>query len=112
MSMTEVRPGRALSEVGPKCELSDKARAMLHQHQAPDAYVHALRADNRSGEGLHFLAHWLPKREAIWWGCLCTWHVARPLTVEAQRTAMRAVVQWVQEPTEPRRRAVEKVMES
>jgi hypothetical protein len=103
--------GRSLSAVGSECELSPEARALLTRHTTPESYIRALRGEGKHTDALHFLAHWLPKREAVWWGCLCVWHVYRKEIPDAGRAAVRAVVQWVQEPIEPRRRTVEKLVE-
>lgn len=56
---------------------------------------------------MRFLAHALPRRTAIWWGCLCLWQVARPEPAEAMRAALAVAVRWVQEPSEDNRRAAD-----
>jgi hypothetical protein len=53
--------------------------------------------------GIDFLAHALPAREAIWWGCLCLQHVVGEKLTAADKGACRAAVQWVTQPTEESR---------
>src|SRR5438128_432587 len=78
----------------------------------PVAYVEQLALEGLAPDGLEFIAHWLPKRAAIWWGCLCLWHVGRPTLPAPEDAALRAVVQWVREPNEPRRLALEAAAEA
>src|SRR5262249_50801446 len=80
-------------------------------HHTPESFLAALRANQQETDALQYLAFALPKREAIWWGCLCVWHVSRPELPAPEAEAVQAVVRWVQEPTEPRRRAAEKASE-
>lgn len=112
MTTTRSGTGRRPADVGPHCELSAAARALLDQHATPESYLQALRESGSQVDALSFLAHWLPKREAVWWGCLCVWHMSRPELAEASRAALAAVVRWVQEPIEPRRRAIERLTET
>jgi hypothetical protein len=74
--------------------------------------VEALRQHNHDLEAFLVLAHSLPKREAIWWGCLCAWNRHRPTLDGAEDTALAAVVRWVQEPNEEHRRAAGKAGEA
>ena len=55
-------------------------------------------------DAIRFLAHALPKRQAVWWGSLCLWHVYRPAPPAAVADILQAAVRWVQEPMEERRR--------
>jgi hypothetical protein len=100
------------SEISAACKLSEPARGLVATHAAPVAFVEQLARDGLARDGLEFVAHWLPKRAAIWWGCLCLWHVRRPTFPPAEEAALRALVQWVREPTEPRRRSLEAVAEA
>lgn len=95
------------TEISSGCKLSTPAREIAAKEPSPVAYVEQLAGAGLATDGLEFVAHWLPKRAAIWWGCLCLWHVGRPTLPAAEEAALRAVVQWVREPNEPRRRALE-----
>jgi hypothetical protein len=100
------------TDISASCQLSEPALKLAAKEPRPVAYVEQLAAQGLAADGLEFVAHWLPKRAAIWWGCLCLWHTRRPTLAPAEEAALRAVVQWVREPNEPRRRSLEAVAEA
>lgn len=101
------------ADITPACtKLSAQAQGLVAQQPAPSGYVESLLSQGLATDGLEFIAHWLPKREAVWWGCLCLWHVSRPGLPAAEEAALRALVHWVREPTEPRRRLLEGAAEA
>lgn len=70
---------------------------------APLDYVDQLVADENAMTGLMFTALALPKRDAVWWGCLCLRGMGGgdPLTAEGLRLAEA----WCRRPEEEERRA-------
>jgi hypothetical protein len=68
---------------------------------APLDHARALIASPRPTTALAFLAHLLPRREAIWWGCQC---VSAMLGAAANDEGMRLATQWVRDPDEAARR--------
>jgi hypothetical protein len=56
-------------------------------------------------EATRLLAYALPKREAVWWACMCAAHTAPPDLPEADRLAREAAELWVRQPGEKNRRA-------
>lgn len=67
----------------------------------PLAHARRLIASPRPAGAVAFLAHVLPRREAIWWGRQC---VAAILGPAAQDEAMALATQWARDPGEPLRR--------
>jgi hypothetical protein len=59
-------------------------------------------------DGIRFAAAALPKPQGLWWGCLCVWETCRPKPPPKEHAALRAVVNWLKQPGEERRRAAEK----
>jgi hypothetical protein len=82
---------------------------LLADDPSPLAFLDRLLFQERHlTDAIDFLAHGLPKREAVWWGCLClqsTWNVAALHT--EHHLALRAAVRWALEPKEELRRAAE-----
>jgi hypothetical protein len=99
---------RTAADVCRQFELSDPARALLGERQSPGAFFSLLVQERLYPDALRFAAHYLPKREAVWWGCLCAWQVYRPEPPAKEGAALEAVVGWVREPTEANRRDAEK----
>ncbi|MDE3175761.1 MAG: hypothetical protein KGM15_06580 [Pseudomonadota bacterium] len=67
--------------------------------RAPLDYVRDLMAAPPPSAALAFLAHLLPRREAIWWGCQCV-SAASPARAPGLQLAQR----WVRGPDEALRR--------
>lgn len=99
------------SEVGTHAALEDGARALLDGDPSPRVFVERLIEKGLFSDAIRFMAHALPPREAVWWGCLCLW---RAVDRRADRLpppeceALRRAVLWVLEPGEETRRAAEK----
>ena len=84
-----------------------EARKLLSDDIMADAYLARLIDGGLLPDALEFLSYWLPKREAVWWGCLCVWKVARPEPSPKESAALQSAVRWVLEPNEANRRAAE-----
>jgi hypothetical protein len=56
-------------------------------------------------EATRLVAHALPKREAVWWACMCAAHTAPPDLSVADRDAREAAEIWVRQQTDKTRRA-------
>lgn len=91
------------------CDLGAAARSFLHDGMTPDGYLLALGQAGLERDALLFLAHWLEKREALWWGCQCLWHVHRSQPSPKLDAALQTIVAWVLKPNETGRRQCEAV---
>jgi hypothetical protein len=89
------------------CRLTEEARQLLREDLSPQTYFELLRKEHLYVDAIQFMAHRLPKREAVWWGCLCVWKVSRPHLPQAESVALQAAVHWVLDPSENNRRAAE-----
>jgi hypothetical protein len=92
-------------EISSRFALSDEGRAILQPDLPAGVFVDRLCASGLWIDAVRFLAHALPKREAVWWGCLA----ARATSGEAQHELLRKAVEaaeaWVYRPNEDNRRA-------
>ncbi len=68
----------------------------------PLDHARTLAASSRPTTALAFLAHLLPRREAVWWGCQC---VSAVLGETANDEGLRLARLWVRAPDEIVRRA-------
>jgi uncharacterized protein DUF6931 len=88
--------------------LSGEARSLLDATTPPLEFVDALSGRALYSDAVKFLARALPKREAVWWSCLC----ARDLPADDKRpelgNGLAAAEEWVYRPTEDNRRKAEK----
>lgn len=79
------------------------ARALLRDGMGPRQFLEALTAKKFYLYGIDFVAHALPAREGIWWGCLCMQHAIGDALADPERAAGIAAVRWVMQPTEENR---------
>ncbi len=98
---------RKAAEVCGQYELSKDARKVLRDGLTPQQFIELLVQAGRFLDAVDFLAHALPRREAVWWACLGIRHAQGTELPPKELAALTAVVDWVLEPDEPKRRAAQ-----
>ncbi len=93
------------AEVCARFNLKKEALALLRDGMGPGEFVEALAASKQYLAGIDFMAHALPPREAVWWGCLCLQHACGDNLLPADKAACTAAVQWIMQPSEEIRAA-------
>jgi hypothetical protein len=88
-------------------EPSPTAVKIQRDDLTPRQFVDALVEAGQYSDAVDFLAHALPKREAVWWACLGVRHALGFGLRAEERAALSAAVAWVLEPDEPNRRTAE-----
>jgi hypothetical protein len=97
--------GRTPAEVGRRAELSPEALPLLEAARGPESFLRALLERECWADAVKFLAHALPKREAVWWGVLAVRsQLGEPPSPEAT-AILAASERWVRQPTDEHRRA-------
>lgn len=99
------------SEVCARFDLREDARPLLSPAATPREFLEALVANRQLASALSFVAHALPPREAVWWGCLCLRHASGPALPPEDAAACKAAAEWVLEPTDERRNAAAAIAE-
>jgi hypothetical protein len=93
------------AEICAHFDLQDDTKPLLRDGIDPREFVTALLENKKCIDAIHFMAHALPAREAIWWGCLCIQHALGDGLTPADRAAATAAVRWVMQPTDDNRMA-------
>jgi hypothetical protein len=75
----------------------------------PREFVEALLENKKYIEAIDFMAHALPLRECMWWGCLCMQHALGDDLSPPDRAAATAAIQWLTKPVEENRVAAKAV---
>ncbi len=88
-------------------ELSDEIQEMAKTTPDADQLIDKLAEDEQYLDALRLRAYLLPKRDAVWWGCLCIRDELDEPLGQDQVTALDAAVEWVTDPIEARRRECE-----
>ena len=94
------------AEICSRFAVKKEALALLREGMTPEEFAEALMASKQYVTGIDYMAHALPPREAIWWGCLCLQHACGDSLPPAEKEACRLTVQWVVQPTEESRFAL------
>lgn len=95
----------AAAPLADMAKVSDDARALLKPEMAVRAYLSALVEDGLLNDALKLMAYALPKREAVWWACLCARQAQPEQPIEADLEIIKASEAWVYRPTDQSRRA-------
>jgi uncharacterized protein DUF6931 len=95
---------RFAAEVGKDKPLSPEALALLDATVAPRPYLDRLRDAGLYLDLITFLAHALPKREAVWWGCRCVRMAVGPEPKPEVADALKAAETWAAAPGDVNRR--------
>lgn len=96
---------KTAGEVCAHFPLGDEAKKLLRDGLAPRAFLDVLLDKQQFVEAARFLAHALPKREGVWWACLCARSVAGAKPPAKVAAALQAAEKWVADPSEDNRRA-------
>lgn len=94
-----------LAVIRGRAELSADAEPLV---QACATVVEAIEALTRGGlliEAARMMAHAMPRREAVWWACMCARHTRPPSLAKLDDDALNAAELWVRKPTDENRRA-------
>src|SRR5437588_11854593 len=92
--------------------LGAEALALLQEDMAPKAYLSALIDASHFDDAVRFLAHALPKREAVWWAWFCARRTAGAEPAPKIKASLEATEKWIAQPTDENRRAAMKAGEA
>ena len=99
-----VSPTEAISAVA---ELSEKAMELMKPEYHPREFARLLADNKLFPDSVRFIAHALPKREAVWWGWSCARKASGANPPPKIKAALAATEAWIAQPTEENRRAAE-----
>ena len=86
-------------------ELAPEAAERLDDDVSSVDYLSRLMDDGQFSDAAQFLSHALPKREAVWWACLCLRSTLPEPPNDAETGILEAVETWVYKPVDENRRA-------
>lgn len=89
----------------PRLELDGAGNELLAGKPDAASALDALVAAERLPDAMRLIAHALPKREVVWWACMCARAVPDPALPEPDAAALVAAEAWVRKPDEASRRA-------
>ena len=93
-----------LTALRSRVNLSTDAATVLTDCTLVADALQRLEAGGFLVEATRLVAHALPKREAVWWACMCAFHTAPPDLPETDRLARETAENWVRQQTDKLRR--------
>ena len=99
------RTAPAPAEVAKAAELEGDALAVLHPEHGGREFATALVNAELFQDAVRFVAHALPKREAVWWALLCAREAAGDAPPAEVKASLDATDVWVRHPGDEQRRA-------
>jgi hypothetical protein len=94
----------AIDAIIPLLDVSTAEAELLSEIRYDLRILHKLLADEQYEPAIKYLAYGLPKREAIWWGFICSEEAEKDLSDELVPRALSTVQEWVKTPSEELRR--------
>ena len=91
-------------EISTVAELGEEAMALVRPDVHPLDFVALLMEKALYADAVRFLAHALPKREAVWWGWVCARRAAGENPPPKIKGALDATEKWIAQPNEENRR--------
>src|SRR5262245_7840565 len=93
------------SQICAVAELGELAASLLRPDLGAREYLNLLVEHHHFPDAVRFVAHALPKREAVWWAWVCARRTATLDPAGKIQGALDATERWIAQPTEENRRA-------
>jgi hypothetical protein len=105
--MNQIPPKLAvpLAPLLPRLELDGDGQKAIAGADSAGLAAERLFAAGRGQDAVKLIAHALPRREAVWWACMCARGVPHAALPAEDAAAIEAAEAWVRRPDEPARRA-------
>ncbi len=87
-----------------RAALSRDCAALIQAETDAPAAIERLEEAGFVTEAAKLMAHALPKRECVWWACMCSHHTTPPDLPEADAAAVAGAEDWVRKQTDESRR--------
>lgn len=94
-----------LAPLLPRLEFEPPAAELLQGAATAEEAAARLEAAGQLMPACRLVAHALPKREAVWWACMCARAVPDEKATPLDAAALEAAEAWVRRPDEKARRA-------
>ena len=105
MGGTPARTNSKTVTISTVAELGEEAMALLRPDLHPLDFVALLMEKALFPDAVRFIAHALPKREAVWWGWVCARRAAGDNPHPKIKASLDATEKWIAQPTEEHRRS-------
>lgn len=100
MAGTLTKLATPLAPLLPRLELPPDAAQLLTGASTAAEALLRLESGGFHVEAVRLTAHALPKREAVWWACMCAAAVPDPILPPFDASALSSAEAWVRQPSD------------
>ena len=93
-----------MEQVFPRLALTGQSAELIQSEPDPAIALQLLEEAGFLSEAAKLMAHALPRREGVWWACMCAQHTAPADLAQPDRAAAAAAEAWVRNQTDESRR--------
>jgi hypothetical protein len=93
-------------------ELNEAAKVLLQACPISADYIQQLVDKELYTDAVNVLAHALPKREAVWWACLCARKTLTATSLATESKTIELAEAWVYKPSEENRKLLIPIAET
>ncbi len=101
----EAQASSKTADIAAVAELSDEAMGLLRPEIAPPDFVSLLMSKKLYADAVRFVAHALPKRQAVWWGWISAKKAAGADPPPKIKASLEATEKWIAQPDDESGRA-------
>ena len=94
----EAQANSKAADVAAVAELGEEAMGLVRPEIAPQDYVALLMSKKLYADAVRFVAHALPKREAVWWGWISAKRAAGADPPPKIKASLEATEKWIAQP--------------
>ena len=105
MGGTSAQINSKTAAISTVAELGEEAMALVRPDLHPLEFVALLMEKALFPDAVRFVAHALPRREAVWWGWVCARRAAGDNPQRKIQAALDATEKWIAHPSEDNRRS-------
>lgn len=108
---TGAPPSVKAAEICKYFTLSEQGKTLLQPELMPDQFAQVLAEKSVHPDAVQLLAHYLPKRQAVFWGLTCVKQTVSKPSPEVDN-ALKTTERWIADPTEENRQATLKAADA
>jgi hypothetical protein len=107
----DAAPVAKAAEICKYFTLSDEGKKALSPDLMPEQFAELLVGMKQHSDAVQVIAHYLPKRQGVFWAMTCARQATQQPSPEAE-AALKAAEKWIAEPNEESRKAALKAGEA
>lgn len=110
-NISDAPPAARAIEICRYFTLSEEGRKALSPELMPEQFAEVLFRNKRHSDAVQLIAHYLPKRQGVFWALSCVRQITPDPSPEVE-AALKAAEKWIADPSEETRKAALKAADA